>query len=264
MSPDPRDAPVLSAAQAGAIPAARFDLALRTGVLPDRLDADARAAAHAQGYAAGWAEGKRNAAESAQAATDQAEAFAQRAAADWSGLLEQAVHAIGVAARGLEQRAVQPATDAEELLVRAAVELAEVLVGHDLAASKSPGEDAMRRALALAPLDRPVRVRLHPAAYAMITTGVQSNAQKGNRAGAARGGGARGGAARGSGARGSGTRIDERVVEGRVVRLVPDPMLEPGDAIAECDAITIDARLGPAIDRVRELLGVPAKPAAGK
>jgi len=261
MSPDRRDAPVLPAAQAGAVPAAQFNLALRTGVLPDRLDADARATAQAQGYAAGWAEGKRTAAESARAATDQAEAFAQRAAADWSGLLEQAVKAIGAAARGLEQRAAQPAADAEEMLVRAAVELAEVLVGHDLAASKSPGEDALQRALALAPLDRPVRVRLHPAAYAMITTGVRSDstARKGNRAAGTRGAGTRG-----TGARVPGTRVDERIVDGRVVRLVPDPMLEPGDAIAECDATTIDARLGPAIARVRELLGLPAKPAAAK
>jgi flagellar assembly protein FliH len=232
---------VLPADQAVAIPAVRFDLPLGTLPVPEALVAHARAAANAQGYAAGWAEGKRQAADDTRAATEQAEAFAQRAAADWSGLLEQAVSAIGAAARGLEQRAAAPAADAEELLLRAAFTLAEALVGHDVAASKSPGEDAMRRALALAPVDRPVRVRLHPAAYAMITTGVNKDHAARNRSGAGRG-----------------SRIDERIVEGRVVRLVPDPMLEPGDAIAECDATTIDARLGAAVERVRELLGIPA------
>ncbi|MEN3361795.1 MAG: flagellar assembly protein FliH [Mycobacteriales bacterium] len=242
---------MLPAAQASAIPAARFDLPLGTPPVPEGLVAGARASAHAQGYAAGWAEGKRQAADDTRAATERAEAFAQRAAADWSGLLEQAVTAIGTAARGLEQRAAAPAADAEELLIRAAFTLAEALVGHDLAASKSPGEDAMQRALALAPLDRPVRVRLHPAAYAMITTGINKDPGARNRSAGGRSAG--GGRAGGRG----GGRIDERVVDGRVVRLMPDPMLEPGDAIAECDATTIDARLGAAVDRVRELLSGP-------
>jgi flagellar assembly protein FliH len=246
MSPDPRGVPVLPAEEARAVPAARFDLPLGTSPVPEKLVAEARRTAEAQGYAAGWAEGKRRAADANKEAAERAEAFAQRAAADWSSLLEQAVQAIAAAAAGLEKRAAQPAAEAEEALVAAAFALAEALVGHDVAASRSPGEDAIRRALALAPHDRPVRVRMHPAAYAMITTGVTSNS---------------GGARKRTGRGRDRSALGERIVDGRRITVVPDPMLGPGDAIAECDATTIDARLGSALDRVRELLGLP--PAAG-
>jgi flagellar assembly protein FliH len=45
-------------------------------------------------------------------------------------------------------------------------------------------------------------------------------------------------------------------MDGRPITLVDDPSLKPGDAVAVCDATTIDARLGPALERVREVLGL--------
>jgi flagellar assembly protein FliH len=48
----------------------------------------------------------------------------------------------------------------------------------------------------------------------------------------------------------------ELVMDGRPITLVDDPRLQPGDAVAICDATTIDARLGPALERVREVLGL--------
>jgi flagellar assembly protein FliH len=210
---------VLRAGEAPAVTTARFELDFRSPSVPDGLAAEARATAHAQGYAAGWAEGKRQAAATALAAADRARAEAQRVAAAGLVRLEQVVTAVAAAARALEQRAAQPAAEAEELILRVAVMLAETVVGHELAATHTPGEDAMRRALALAPLGRPVLVRLNPADHALLAAG--------------------GG---------------QREVDGRTVTLLPDPALQPGDAVAECDATTIDARVDAALARIRAVL----------
>jgi flagellar assembly protein FliH len=213
-----------------AVTTARFDLDFRGALVPDGLADEARSTAHAQGYAAGWAEGKRQAADVAQAMAGRARTTAGQAAEARSAQLEQAVTAIAAAAGALEHRAVQPSAEAAELILRAALALTETLVGHELAATRTPGEDAIRRALTLAPLGRPVQVRLSPADHAVVAA--------------------------------AGVRQD---IDGRRVTLLSDPALQPGDAVAECDATTIDASLGAALHRVREVLGDPrpATPAAG-
>lgn len=224
-SPDRFRTPgVLRAADAAAVPAVRFDIDLGArfrSAVADNLLGEARAAALAQGYAAGWAEGKRQAAEAARTAAEQAAEQAARAAADRTAATERAVAAVAAAATALERQLGPAVAAAEEAILRAAVALTEVLLGHELAATRSPGEDALRRALALAPAHRPVIVRLHPADLATLA---------------------------GPGAAG-------REVDGRAVTLLADPALQPGDAVAECDATTVDARLGAALDRVREVLG---------
>jgi flagellar assembly protein FliH len=50
------------------------------------------------------------------------------------------------------------------------------------------------------------------------------------------------------------------VVDGRDVVVVADPALDRGDAIVECDASTIESRIGAALDRARQALanGFPA------
>jgi flagellar assembly protein FliH len=80
----------------------------------------------------------------------------------------------------------------------------------------------LARVLALAPEQRPVTVRLNPADR--MTIGLSD-------------------------------RTTELVVDGRSITLVEDPTLQPGDAVAVSDATTIDARLGTALERVREVLG---------
>lgn len=230
MSPDPRGTPVLPAAEAGRIPAARFDLEFRGAVVPEELIVEARATAHAQGYAAGWGEGRRQAAAATRSATDRADAMLARVTAEWADRQEHAVVAIAAAARSLEQRAVQPAAEVEEMIMRAAVTLTETLLGHELAVSRTPGEDAMRRALALAPVGRPVLVRLHPDEYAAVAS-----------------------------------TSNHREIDGRTVTLIADPTLRSGDAVALCDATTIDARLSAALDRVRALFTTdPADAPAGR
>jgi flagellar assembly protein FliH len=93
------------------------------------------------------------------------------------------------------------------------------VLGHQARAADEPGREAIARALALAPEGRPVTVRLNSDDW--MTIG-----------------------------------MDEVVIDGRKVTLVDDPSLSRGDAVAQCDATTIDARLGPALQRVREVLGL--------
>jgi flagellar assembly protein FliH len=45
---------------------------------------------------------------------------------------------------------------------------------------------------------------------------------------------------------------------GRSIRVVGDPTLRPGDAVATSGASTIDARLGAGLDRARRLLADPS------
>jgi flagellar assembly protein FliH len=216
---------VLRAADAATIPAVRFDVDFRGdfrgAVLPAEQLAEARTAAVAQGYAAGWAEGKRKAADATRTAAEQVAAAHAQAVAEQAAALDRAVGAIAAAAAALERQAGPAAAEAEDAILRTAVALTETLIGHELAVSQRPGEDALRRALALAPAHRPVTVRLHPADHAALV----------------------------------GDHATGRELAGRTVTMLPDPALRPGDAVAECDASTIDARIGAALDRVREVLG---------
>jgi flagellar assembly protein FliH len=210
-------------APAGSIRTARFDVDLREqpslpGDLADRLRADA----HAAGYASGWAQGRREAEVAARAARDQVEAQVRRSAADQAGRVGQALVALVAAADGLERRMVPVAADLEDTVTGLAFEIARMVIGRELVTATEPGRDAIARALAYAPAGRPVAVRLHPTDYATVTSEQPALVE----------------------------------IEGRTVSLSADGALRPGDAVAESDATTIDARLGPALERVREVLGL--------
>jgi flagellar assembly protein FliH len=214
---------VVRAADAAELPAARFDTNLRGAVrVPEELVADARAAAHAAGYAAGWTEGQHRAGAIAREGAALAREERRQAAEARAAAMERALTAMANAATGLEHRALPVAAEIEEVIVHAAVTLAETLIGRELAIGSTLGEDAMRRALALAPDRRPVTVRLSPLDHATLV-GDGSN------------------------------RLE---VDGRTVTVLADPLIELGDAIADSDATTVDARIGPALERVREVLGL--------
>jgi flagellar assembly protein FliH len=176
-----------------------------------------REAARAEGYAQGYAEGRRAAAEAAQAAQKRREA--EQAAADrrHAEELHRALGAVERAATRLEQDAAAAAAETERTLAEAAFSLLETLVGRELELAAHPGLDAVRRALALAPHARPVTLRLNPADAAAL----------------------------GSSAGWAG---------GREVTVAPDPSVAIGDCVADCDATRIDARIAPALARVREVL----------
>ncbi|UWZ53634.1 flagellar assembly protein [Dactylosporangium aurantiacum] len=209
---------VLTDDRAEAAPPARFDVDLREReAYPPELVAQVRAEAEAAGYAAGWAQGMREARAGAEAEAARVAAEAAAAAEAQRQRVARALHAVDAAVADLERRVVPAAHDIEDQIVATAFAIAEAVLGRELRTATEPGREALTRALALAPAGSPVTVRLNPADR--LTIGQT-----------------------------------ELVMDGRTVSLVDDPGLAPGDALALCDATTVDARLGPALDRVREVL----------
>src|SRR5205085_9379880 len=107
------------------------------------------------------------------------------------------------------------AVDIESEVVCAAFEIARVLVGHELEHSASVGNDAIARALQVAPTEGVIVARLHPAIVGMVDP--------------------------------------EAAAPGRTLRVVADPTLAPGDCVVDVNGCHIDARLDAALDRVRAL-----------
>ena len=200
--------------------AARFDVDLRhPESLPDEVLAAARVEAEAAGYAAGWAQGRREAKAAAEAQADRDALAAEEVLGALTEQVERTMTAMARAASTLERQAVPAILEIEQAIVEAAFQIAEAIVGRELRTATEPGREAVARALALTADQRPVTVRLNPADRMSIGT-------------------------------------TEVVVDGRTVTLVADTRLRAGDAVAVCDATTVDARIGPAVERVREVLGL--------
>ncbi|SDY81115.1 flagellar assembly protein FliH [Micromonospora pattaloongensis] len=223
-SRDPRRLdPVLRGTHARGVTPARFDTDLRgTANSPADTTASTRESARAAGYAEGWAQGQRAAGIAARAAADQAAAARREAEAAAEMKLARALEALGRAAAQLEQRSAPTIAMMEELILAAAVELTQSLLGRELAAVDSRARDALARAMSLTPPAEPVTVRLHPDDYQTLLADDWS---------------------------------EEFHIDGRTVQLRPDPTLEPGDAVAEAGSTTIDATLPAALARVKEVLG---------
>jgi len=222
-SPEPVNDRIVRGSRAQGATAARFQVDFRRTTevpIPAELLEQARASAVAAGYAEGWAQGVREATAEAQAAAqaaqERARAVAEQDERDRAAALQQAAAAVLAAADRLAQREVPVLAELEDVVLGAAVELAEALLGRALASSPEPGLDALRRVLALTPDGGSPVVRLHPEDLASL-----------------------------------GAPEGDHLVDGRVVRLRPDPTLARGDAVAEYGASTIDARLSAAVQRVR-------------
>lgn len=173
---------------------------------------DVRAEARAKGYAEGWAEGRRAAAVQAEAeltrlqADDIRERQATRAAAE---------RAVAAAVADWNRRTTPVLDDLAELVVDAAIDLAEAIIGRELSAiaKRDAARLALRRALGpLAPTGA-VTVRMNPHDLATIET------------------------------------TDAH--EGHLVQFVSDASLASGDAVAEQEGATVDARVSAALARAR-------------
>jgi flagellar assembly protein FliH len=179
----------------------------------DRL----RRQAHAEGYAAGHAEGLT----AAEAVVAEVEAAAAARLADvqarWERRLVSATAALGAAVARLDESAVPVAEEVRDSVLGAVVTLVEDLLGRELALAGSPGLDAVRRALTLCPVDAPVLVRLHPDDLAEIPA-------------------------------------EAAAALPATVTLVGDPGVERAGAVAETGSRRIDAQLGAALARVQEVL----------
>jgi flagellar assembly protein FliH len=173
--------------------------------------------AHAEGYAAGFAEGT--------AAAEVVVAEAERAAAErlaevqgrWERRLVSATAALGVAARRLEEASLPVADDVRDSVLGAVSTLVEDLLGRELAVAADPGLDALHRALGLCPADAPVVIRLHPDDLAEIPAAALADLPDS-------------------------------------VTVTADPRVERAGAVAETGPQRIDAQLGAAVERVQAVL----------
>ncbi|WP_323793547.1 FliH/SctL family protein [Nocardioides sp.] len=173
-----------------------------------------RQAARAQGYATGWAEGRRAAAEAA--ATEAVEVDAARGREDRRREAERhaEVEALRAAASGFLEATYRQAVELEDHALHLARELSEAIVGHELRSSADPAGDVVRRALAVLPGGAPATVRLHPDVAATV----------------------------------SGTELAPGVT------LVADATLGPADALVETPTQVVDLSIEAALDRVRQAL----------
>jgi flagellar assembly protein FliH len=225
-APAETESRVLRGDQAAATSAARLDGDLRGGksrvALSDEALELARKSATAQGYADGWAEGQRAAAAQLRAEAERSAAAAAETQRLHAEALGRALAALSDAAGDLEGRMAEPMSAVAAELAGAAVDLAEAVLGRELALSEDPGVDALRRALAMAPANRPVVVRLNPSESAAVQATLDSGA------------------------------ADFAI--GREIRIIPDPSVSAAGCVVECDATRVDAQLGPALARVWEVL----------
>lgn len=186
-----------------------------TETILDDIAERARAAARAQGYAVGWAEGRREAAERARA--EEEATLARRAAEDATRAEEHAaaLTALREATALLHQTFAAACESVEASVTELSWELTRELVGRELACAD--GADVVRRALALMPAEAHTRLRLHP-----------------------------------EDARADQAVLDELAEHG--VTLVTDPSLSRGDALLEAGDHVVDLSISTALDRVREVL----------
>lgn len=159
---------------------------------------------YAEGYATGLAEGGRR-------AQDEAD---QR----WAGLSDR----VDAVLAAQDRRIGELAGEVLEL----AVELAGLVVGHQVATSADPGADALRRAVAAAPPGPPLLARLHPDDLERLAVDV------------------------------------EGLAPGRRLDVVADPSVATGDCRIEAGPTVVDASLGAALARVRAVLLDDAVPGA--
>jgi len=129
------------------------------GVLGDVAER-VRAAAAAEGYAAGWSQGRRAAADSAaqERRLHAAEQAAEQARRDTE--LEAAVTALAQAADDVRSHLSQLAETVEGQATSLAWAIVEEIVGREVATVTGP--DVVRRVLAVLPATAVARVRLHP------------------------------------------------------------------------------------------------------
>lgn len=197
----------------------------------------ALASARARGYATGFADGRRAAAEEQAAwlaAADEARAVQEEQVAARIGVLAQALRAAAVE---LREATVPVLAEVEDVLVEAAFELASVVVGDALGDRVAAARAAVARALSGETAGEVAVVRLNPDDLALL---VEAEAEAEAEEQAASDGNA---------------RTSSALVTGiPAPRLVPDPSIAPGDAVGELPAGWLDARISTALARAREAL----------
>lgn len=195
------------------------DLEFATVTFPTvRDDRHRRAAqaASASGFAAGYAEGLRAAADAAQVERQERD---QRDAEHLVAQHQRLTSALGALARAtteLQCRSIDTADATADRLLDLAVDLAEAVVGRRLGDAREFAAAAVDRALAAADRAEIVAVRLHPDDLRTLV-GTDSSAAT-------------------------------------TTRLIADGDLDRGDAVVEVEHGWIDARISTAFERARSII----------
>jgi flagellar assembly protein FliH len=216
------------------------------GALAER----ARAEAHAQGYAVGWARGRREAA----AAAAEERAAAQAAAAEAEHRREDehraAVAALRSAADQVRDLLTAVCESIEEQGTDLALALVETLLAREL--TTVTDADVVRRVLAVAPAAG-ATVRLHPSVAAALTgTGGGADATA-DSAVDSRGASPADSAADSAVDSAADSRCASPVGLAGLT-IVADPALGRADALVILDGTVTDLRIDTAMERVREAL----------
>lgn len=173
---------------------------------------EVEASASARGYAAGYAAGARAAQEESLRVRAELEEDHARRVAEQAARTERALAVLREAARALGERTVPVVAEAQDATLRGALDLAESIVGFQLADRSRAAQAALERATSAAD-GAVVAVRLHPDDVRLLAeVGVAD------------------------------------------VRLVADPALHRGDAVAELEHGFLDARVRSAVERARAAL----------
>jgi flagellar assembly protein FliH len=199
---------------------------------------DAHEAARSAGYAEGWAQGRRDAIAAETEHLQRAEASRQQLERALAAEAQQARDALWSAVSQLEAITAPVLEDGADVVLDAAIRLAEAVLGAELSVLDDAGTLALRRALSPLPDDGRVVVRLNPQDLQVLRAAGESA----------------------DGATGT-QRLEDHDVE-----LVADSGLRRGEAVADQGAARVDARFGAALRRAiaaAGLLDVAAHPAPG-
>jgi flagellar assembly protein FliH len=192
----PSAEPVVTDARAG----------LRGGPVGAAVARDARLAAEEAGYADGYAEG-----------LAAGEAAAQAQAAALHEGMRAALAGLQQAAADLRVREAASLADVADQAAALALDIAEAVLGREIASSADPGRDAIARAIGFVPEEGAVTVRLNPADHGRL-----------------------------------GDVAD--LLPGRDAALVADPSVGSGGCVVQVGATRIDAQISAALHRVAEVL----------
>lgn len=171
--------------------------------------------AYAHGHTAGYTSGLRKAALEADKRRAQMEAEHAALLRDCEARTGRVVAALAAATAALEAAAVPVLAEAEDALAAAALDLAEAILGRELADTEASARAALARALAGTPSAGVPTVRMHPADLLVL---------------------------------------DDTIRNTPGVVFTGDGSLDQGDAFAEFDAGHLDARIGTALARARAAL----------
>jgi flagellar assembly protein FliH len=179
---------------------------------------EAYAAGYELGYVEGYNEGKAvGYADGYQAGNEKAASAALVAAEERDLRLRDALAALTTAAGECNTRQAASIADMERTIVDAVFDLAQTLLGRELSVTRTPGRDALARALAMVREHGNVTARMNP--DDLDTIGDLAE-----------------------------------LAPGRVITIVPDAGVEPAGCVIEAGAMRVDAQLGPALERARRAL----------